>query len=133
SEAILMVIVNTFGADVVAGFGAAIRIDQFAFLPALSIGFAVTALVGQNLGAGKQERVREIVRASNTLTIAITGAATAVVLLWAEPLIRIFPGEPAVVAEGAIYLRIVVLSFVPMGIIFVLGGVLRGAGDTFAF
>ena len=51
SEAILMVIVNTFGTDVVAGFSAAIRIDQFAFLPALpSSAWAVTALVGQNLG-----------------------------------------------------------------------------------
>jgi len=132
SEAILMVIINTFGTDVVAGFSAAIRIDQFAFLPALSIGLAVTALVGQNLGAGKQERVREIVRSSSWLTVAITGAATVVFLAWPEPLVRIFTGEPPVVAEGARYLRIVGLSFVPLGLIFVLGGVLRGAGDTMA-
>lgn len=132
SEAILMVIVNTFGADVVAGFGVAIRIDQFAFLPALSIGLAVTALVGQNLGAGKQDRVREIVRSSNALAVAITGVITVVVLAWAEPLVRVFTQEAAVVVEGVRFLRIVGLSFVPLGMIFVLGGVLRGAGDTMA-
>ncbi|HEX6989298.1 MAG TPA: MATE family efflux transporter [Bacillota bacterium] len=132
SETILTAVVNTFGTDVVAGFGVGIRIDQLAFLPALSIGLAVTALVGQNLGAGKQERVREIVRSSSILTVGITGAVTAVVLGWAEPLILVFTGEPAVIFEGARYLRIVGLSFVPLGLIFVIGGVLRGAGDTFA-
>src|SRR5690606_27476594 len=105
SEAILVAIVNTFGADVVAGFGAAIRIDQFAFLPALSIGLAVTALVGQNLGAGKHQRVQEVVRTSSLLATAITGVMTVVVLLWAEPLVAVFTREAAVVAEGALYLR----------------------------
>ena len=56
SMIILAAIVNGFGPTVVASFGAAQRLDQFAFMPALSVSFAVTALVGQNLGAGKYER-----------------------------------------------------------------------------
>src|SRR5690554_5755292 len=69
-------IVNTFGPAVVAAFGAGGRVDQFAFLPAMSISLAVTALVGQNLGAGRPERVREIVIRSSLLTGAITGTMT---------------------------------------------------------
>ena len=48
---VLTSIINTFGPSTVAAFGVASRMDQFAFMPAMSIGLAVTALVGQNLGA----------------------------------------------------------------------------------
>src|SRR5690606_8462978 len=74
-------LVNTFGPAVVAAFGAAGRVDQFAFLPAMSISLAVTALVGQNLGAGRKDRVREIVIRSSVLTAAITGTITLIAVL----------------------------------------------------
>jgi len=132
SMIILAAIVNGFGPTVVASFGAAQRLDQFAFMPALSVSFAVTALVGQNLGAGKYERVREILRWGNILTGAITAVVTLVVILAPTPLLAVFTRDAGVLSEGASYLRIVGLSYIPLALMFTVTGVLRGAGDTVA-
>lgn len=130
SMLVVTTLVNTFGAAVVAAFGAAGRLDQFAFLPAMSVSLAVSALVGQNLGAGKRERVREIVRWSSGLTASITGIISLVAIFAPTWLIRIFTDDPGVLAEGARYLRIVGLNYVPLALMFIITGVLRGAGDT---
>lgn len=131
SMVVVTALVNTFGPTVVAAFGAAGRVDQFAFLPAMSISLAVTALVGQNLGAGRHERVREIVVRSSVLTAVITGSMTLVAVLWPTLLIQVFIDDPAVLGEGARYLRIVGFNYVPLALMFIITGVLRGAGDTF--
>ena len=131
SMVVVTALVNTFGPAVVAAFGAAGRVDQFAFLPAMSISLAVTALVGQNLGAGRYDRVREIVLRSSILTAAITGTMTVVAVLQPTLLIQVFIEDPAVLAEGARYLRIVGFNYVPLALMFIITGVLRGAGDTF--
>lgn len=130
SMVIVATLVNTFGKDVVAAFGAAGRLDQFAFLPAMSIGLAVSALVGQNLGAGKHERVRDIVRLSSILTTSITGIITLIALISPTILIRLFTDDSAVLVEGARYLRIVGLNYIPLAMMFTITGVMRGAGDT---
>lgn len=123
-------IVNRFGPTVTASYGAGGRLDQFALLPAQSLSLAVTTLVGQNLGAGKHERVKETVRTATYLTAAITGVVSAVTLLFPEILLGMFTSSADVIAEGARYLRLVALSYVPWGLMFMLAGVLRGAGDT---
>jgi len=123
-------IINTFGPMVVAAFGAAGRLDQFAFLPAMTLSQSVSALVGQNIGAGKDERVRETVRWTSLMVTGISLAVTALVWLLPFPLLRLFTVAPEVLAEGARYLRIVGLSYVFLGLMFTLAGVMRGAGDT---
>lgn len=125
-------LVNTFGPTVVAAFGAASRFDQFAFLPALSIGLAVSALVGQNLGAGKAERVREVVLWSVLLSGGITLVISLVALANPRLLIQAFTSDEAVLAEGARYLRVIAFNYLPLAFMFTITGVLRGAGDTFA-
>ena len=104
SMIILAAIVNGFGPTVVASFGAAQRLDQFAFMPALSVSFAVTALVGQNLGAGKYEHVREILRWGNILTGAITAVVTLVVILAPTPLLAVFTRDTGVLSRGRVLL-----------------------------
>jgi putative MATE family efflux protein len=123
-------IINRFGATVVAAFGAAARLDQFATMPSMSVGMATSALVGQNLGAGREDRVREIVKHAVTLTAAITGAASLFALVAPRLFFSIFTDNPGVLAEGTRYLRIVAWSYVPFALMFVITGVLRGAGDT---
>ena len=92
---VLTSIINTFGPTTVAAFGVASRMDQFAFMPAQSISLVVTALVGQNLGANRLDRVREIVRWSMQLAFGIT-VVTLVAFLYPTLLIRIFTTDPAV-------------------------------------
>ncbi len=123
-------IVNRFGSVVMAGFGVGQKLDQFAFLPAMSLGIAVTALVGQNLGANKEERVKEIVRVSVLLGVCLTGLVSLVAFFLPHVLIRLFTQDAAVLLVGTSYLRIVAFSYIAFAIMFTMGGVLRGAGDT---
>lgn len=123
-------VINSFGPAVVAGAGAASRLDQFAFMPAFSISMSVSALVGQNLGAGRSERVREVVYWSALLGAAITGVVSIVVLSAPEALLRMFTTDPEVLAEGSLYLRVMGYAYIPFALMFVMTGVLRGAGDT---
>ena len=124
--------INRFGATVIAGFGAASRLDQFAFMPSMSISMAVSALVGQNLGAGKPERVAETVRWSTLLSAGITAIVSVIAILRPDILMVLFTKDQDVLAEGAKYLRYVSLSYIPMALMFTFGGVIRGAGDTVA-
>lgn len=123
-------IINRFGPTVVAAYGAAARLDQFAHMPAMSVGMAVSAMVGQNLGAGQDQRVSEVVRWAMVLSGSITAALAAVALLAPGFVLRLFTTEPGVLAEGIAYLRIVGWAYVPFALSFAITGVLRGAGDT---
>ena len=125
-------VINQFGATVIAGFGAASRLDQFAFMPSMSIGMAVSALVGQNLGANKPERVAETVRWSTLLASGITAVVSVVAILRPDILMVLFTQDVGVLTQGSIYLRYVSISYIPMALMFTFGGVIRGAGDTVA-
>lgn len=123
-------LVNRFGSSVTAAFGVGGRLDQFAFMPAMTMGLAVTSLVGQNLGAGKHERVKEVVRWSILMTVGITSVVSFVALAFPGPLLSTFTSDPDVLKEGIGYLRIVGFAYIPYALMFMLSGILRGAGDT---
>ena len=127
---VIMSTVNQFGSVVVAGSGVGSRLEQFAHLPAFSVGLAVTALVGQNLGAGQEERVSDVVKWGMFLTCSITGALTLAVQAFPTAVLSLFTKDPEVLAAGTVYLRWISLGFVPFAAMFALTGVLRGAGDT---
>ena len=123
-------IVNGFGTDAMAAYTAAGRLDQFAGMPAMNFSMALTTFVGQNLGAGKPERVRRGYRATLLMSGAFALGATLLMVFAKEPLIRIFNTDPAVVAIGSRYLLIVGSFYVLFSTMFVNGAVPRGAGDT---
>ncbi len=123
-------LVNRFGASVTAAFGVGGRLDQFAFMPAMSMGLAVTSLVGQNLGAGKFDRVKEVVRWSILMTVGITSVVSLVAVTFPKALLSTFTSDPEVISEGIGYLRIVGFAYIPYALMFMLSGILRGAGDT---
>ncbi len=123
-------IINTFGPMVVAAYGAAMRLDQFAFMPSMSIGLAVSAMVGQNLGAGREERVRQTVFWASILVASLTGIITLVAVFAPSVLLVLFTTDTEVIQIGSRYLGIVGLAYIPMALMFVITGALRGAGDT---
>lgn len=122
--------INSFGQTVVAAYGAAGRLDQFAFMPAMSLGVATSAFVGQNLGAGKEERVKETVRSSLLQVTLFTLPAVLLALFAPRALLSLFTNDQEVLRIGAGYLRIAAFSYFPFAWMFVYNGVLRGAGDT---
>ncbi|MBN1426006.1 MATE family efflux transporter, partial [Candidatus Fermentibacteria bacterium] len=125
-------IVAPFGADVMAGFTAASRLDSFASMPAMNLAMALSMFVGQNLGACKAHRVRRGFLSTLVMAGALSGATTVVMVVWGPDLVRLFTADAAVIAHGSQYLVIVSLFYVLFAGMFVTGGVLRGAGDTLA-
>lgn len=123
-------IVNRFGENATATFGAAMRIDQIAFLPAMTVGASVSTLVGQNIGANRLHRVTEIFRWGVMLAGGITLLASIIAVTAPMLLLRMFLNDATVIRMGVNYLHIVGACYLFFAIMFVANGVLNGAGHT---
>jgi putative MATE family efflux protein len=123
-------IVNGFGTDAIAAFTAAGRMDTFAVMPAMNLSAAISTFTGQNIGAGKMERVHNGLKVSMAMGTVISLATSAVMLLFGRQLMGFFTPDEAVIAIGWHYLAIVGGFYMVFSAMFVMGGVLRGAGDT---
>ena len=123
-------IVNGFGENATAAFGAAIRVDQLAFLPAMTFSLAVSTLAGQNIGAGLYRRVKEVFWWGNAFSGGITLACSALVVAFPDMLLRIFTNDAQVIETGVHYLRIVGPCYVFFAVMFVANGIINGAGHT---
>jgi putative MATE family efflux protein len=126
----IMAIVNTFGTNVIAGYSAALRIDSLAVLPAMNFSAALATFVGQNIGAGKSERVRRGLIATLLMSSAVSLSVMGAVILFKFQLIGMFTADEEVIRIGAEYLLIVSLFYLVFSAMFMINGVLRGAGDT---
>ncbi len=123
-------IVSNFGTSVLAAYTVAVRIDAIASMPAMNFGSALSAFVGQNIGAGRSERVIKGHRATILLAGGISALVSIVVILFDEQLMGLFTTEADVIAEGVKYLKIVCSFYVLFAIMFTYHGLFRGAGDT---
>jgi putative MATE family efflux protein len=122
--------VNFFGPDAIAAFGAGSRIDMVAMMPAIAIGMSATALTGQNLGAGKPERVKEVFKWALLLGTMISGIVAVFAFTFPRFILSMFTHSEPVLAIGVQYLRIVAPCYFLFALIFVSMGVVNGAGQT---
>jgi putative MATE family efflux protein len=123
-------IVNGFGTDAIAAYSAAGRLDSLAGLPAMNFGAALSTFVGQNLGANKPERVKQGLKATFMMSGALALFTSLFVIIFRQQLMGLFTNDEAVIALGAEYLVIVSSFYIFFSTMFVIGGVMRGAGDT---
>jgi len=123
-------IVNGFGTDVIAAYSVAVRLDSLAGMPAMNFGAALSTFVGQNLGANKPERVRHGLKATFMMSGALALLTSLFVIIFRHQLMHLFTEDIAVIAIGAQYLVIVSSFYIFFSTMFVIGGVMRGAGDT---
>jgi putative MATE family efflux protein len=126
----LLKIVNSFGTSVVAAYSAAGRIDNLAILPAMNLSMALSTFVGQNIGAGKSERVRAGLRATIRMTVIMSVIMSLIIVILKVPLMKLFTPDAEVIRVGAKYLLIVGSFYLVFNLMFTVGGVMRGAGDT---
>lgn len=124
----LMEIVNGWGTDVIAGYSVAIRVDNFAVIPAMNFAMALTSFTGQNVGAGRMDRVRKGLKMTLLFSSLTCVVITAVIVLFGPDILRIFTTDPAVIRVGTEYLVIVSLFYLVFSTMFVINGMLRGAG-----
>ncbi len=124
-------LVNPFGTNVMAAYSVAFRVDSFAAMPAMNIANALSTFVGQNLGANKPERIKRGLWATFKMTTVISVSISVFTILFSEPLMRLFIKDPEVIAIGVNYIHIVTVFYIMFSTMFVVGAVMRGAGDTF--
>lgn len=123
-------IVNKFGVKVIAAYSAALRLDSLAIMPAINLSSALGTFVGQNLGAGKIDRVKEGLKTTIIISFAISLLITIIFYFFGENLMMLFTDDPEVVRYGKEYLVIVSSFYVMFSALFSINAVMRGAGDV---
>jgi len=126
----LLRIVNDYGTDTVAAYSVAGRIDGLASLPAMNFGQALSTYTGQNIGANKIKRVKEGLIATLNMSVITAVVTSVLVMVFRYQLMALFTNDANVIAIGGRYLLIVGGFYIMFSSMFVIGGVMRGAGDT---
>lgn len=130
----LQSVVNTFGSVVVAAFTATSRIEQLVQQPYNSLGMAVSTYTGQNIGAGKIDRVKQGYRKGCLIMAVFSLVMLPLAQFGGEFIMRLFVNEQEVIDLGSQALKITSWFYLFLGSIYVTRGMLNGAGDAaFAF
>ncbi len=130
SNVIVQANINAYGAMAMAGFGSYLKIDGFAQLPMQSFCLAATTFTGQNIGAGKTERVKKAIWQNIVICLIYVGIVSVTMYTYAPQLISIFSTEPEVIRYGALSMRLIIPFYAILPIHQVLMGTMRGAGKT---
>ncbi|MDP2889217.1 MAG: MATE family efflux transporter [Bacteroidota bacterium] len=126
----IMSIVNGFGTNAVAAYSAAMRIDSFVKLPAITFSSALSAFVGQNLGAFEERRAKTGLKATLIFSTIYCIVASMLIILFGKHIMSLFTTDPDVIKIGQDYLLIVSSFYLLFSIMFSFTGFLRGAGAT---
>jgi len=126
----LFSIVNKFGVKVIAAYSAALRLDSLAIMPSINLANALSTFTGQNLAAGKLDRVRSGLYTTLKMSFAISITITVIFYFFGEDLMGLFTDDPAVIRYGKDYLVIVGSFYVLFSALFSVNAVMRGAGDV---
>lgn len=128
STAFLTGLVSGYGVSAIAGYGVACKLEVVLLYPAVSLNMALTAIVGQCVGAGRPDRARDYLRASLLFGSGLLAALTAAVLLLARPLAALFLSGEAAVSLAARYLLVVGVGYLGNGLANCFLGAVNGAG-----
>lgn len=121
---------NSFGELLIAANVITMRVDGFAMMPNFSFGTALTTYAGQNVGAGRYDRVMKGAKQGTLMAVGCSTAITLIILIFGKPLMGIFT-ETAELVELSYYLMtILAVGYIAMAITQSLSGIMRGAGDT---
>ena len=129
-------VVNSFGAEMLAGFSAAMRIESICIVPMAAMGNVMSSFTAQNLGAGKQERVVKGYHTGYGIVFGFGMILCVILEFFYQPLIGMFLGEEGTalaMSTGTDYLRFIGWFFTFIGLKMITDGLLRGAGDMKMF
>ena len=130
SNMIIQVGVNSLGTIVVASWAMTGKTDGIFWAVSNALGAAITSFIGQNLGAGRQDRVKLCVKQGLILAFSVTVSLSALIMLLGRPLLHILTEDQAVIDTTYQIMTYFVPFYFTWTLIEVLSAVLRGAGDA---
>lgn len=132
SSAMILVqsLTNQFGEQFIAANVVVMRVDSFAMMPNFSFGTALTTYAGQNVGAGKYDRVVKGARQGTLMAVATSTVITLGILVFGKGLMGIFTETAALVDLSYHLMQILAVGYIAMAVTQGLSGIMRGAGDT---
>lgn len=122
--------VNGYGSSAVAGFGAYTKVDGFNILPVMSFSMAVTTFTGQNIGAGKIDRVKKGMWVTMAMGVVYTITTGCLLLIFSEPIMRLFTQDKEVIEYGRQAMYYFCPFYFMLSIMHALAGTIRGTGKS---
>jgi len=133
SGVLMITLVNRFGVETAAAFGAGLQIWNYIQMPAFAVGMAVSAMAAQNVGAGKWQRIPRIARVAVLYSVLLTGTVVLAIELLDQQVFGLFlPSASHALAIAGHMNRILAPSFIFFGISVALFGVVRATGAVIA-
>ena len=129
SSIVMISLVNRFGSQTTAAFGAAFQLWNYVMMPALAVGMAASAMAAQNVGAKRFDRVERVAATGVAFNLLMTGVLAATIYIFNRAALGLFLPKDGGAIEIAQHINAIVLwSFILIGIAMVLGGVVRATG-----
>ena len=130
SMLVVQSLTNSFGEIFIAANVIVMRVDGFAMMPNFSFGTAMTTYAGQNVGAGKYDRVVRGARQGTAIAVGTAAVIVVLILAFGKQLMQIFTDTPELVSLSMNMMRILAVGYIAVAVTQTLSGVMRGAGDT---
>lgn len=130
SMLVVQSLTNTLGEMVIACNVIVMRVDGFAMMPNMTFGNAMGVYAGQNVGAGKVKRIHNGARQGVALAMSTAAVITIVLLFFGKNLMYLFTDTQELIVLSIRMLRILAPGYIAISVSQVLGGIMRGAGDT---
>lgn len=130
---VLQSALNSFGSTVIASYTASSKVEQLVTQPSVTFGVTMATYSGQNLGAGKIDRITEGVKKCSLISLIFSIVAGIVVIFFGQYFIKLFISgdQQNVIGYAQHYLNIIALFFPVLGLLFIYRNTLQGIGDAF--
>lgn len=122
--------INGFGTNTVAAWTIYGKVDFVYWMTVSAMGLSITTFAGQNFGAGKFDRMKKGTMVALGITAVLTVCISAALLLLAQPLLRLFTSDAAVVNITLSMMRFLVPTYITYICVEIFSGTIRGAGDA---
>jgi len=103
---ILLSFISVFGDQAVAGYGAAVRFEHLFSLPVIGLNTAVISIAGQNFGARRYDRIKDVYSKAIIIGVLIMCISGIILFITSEQIIQIFSSDLEVIKYGSTYLKI---------------------------
>ena len=127
---VVLNLTNAMGEVVIACNVIIMRVDGFAMMPNFTFGQAMSVYTGQNVGAGKTDRVTEGTKAGLRLALTFSTVITLILVIFGKILFGFFTDTPELIELATNMIRVMAIGYICVSVTQILGGVMRGCGDT---